>query len=522
METEYYKLLLAPSSALDLAFLEFFLSEGYGLEERIHRSNEYLQKVIERCESGGLRLTSLQEKGRAHLLCALVRALSIREGVTFFQTASVAKLQQDPGLAAETDLADRLYADGRIFVLLPPAYGQNYAKSLLAFEMLRRLRPDLLSPTFWLGRIHQQRGSHEKAKELYQKASATHSPDPRVAYFYEHGKFRKIKIHSDGLGFGVHPFAYFSSSQGLGAGLGAHDDRLFDTARSAAVSLSASTRKNIVGEGRYSESALFQDIQLELHARFFNGSEDFYGVGINSKKEDRSQLVLGRWNFGMSVRRELFDTFYFRLGWQMASMRLTSGGGRVFDSSNLPDGSGSSDSGPFSELGWDSRDSENDPYRGGSLFVRGYFPTKGFGSDRTYEVWALGAHYYKSFAYRQTLGFHAGIASLFKDPSFSSYPRFGEDVYLRGVRVGRFQDKNAFGVMADYRGHLWSSIHWVAFATIGRVAPELGELFKTPVKAGGGGGLRFQISSDRSRFAGVEVGVFASELSVAGSVVSGF
>jgi len=92
----------------------------------------------------------------------------------------------------EADAQDVLYVRGRLFYRLPPTQGQSYGKSLLAFQMLRRLNPQHSSNDFWLGRIYELQGNSVKAGEFFERALTRTPVDSRALLYFKNETERVV------------------------------------------------------------------------------------------------------------------------------------------------------------------------------------------------------------------------------------------------------------------------------------------------------------------------------------------
>ncbi len=522
LESEYVRLTAdgSPSATteLNILFFAWFLSDWHQVTQNIHRAKQYLVSATTRCDRfeedfyQGFR--DPKEKSRACLVCSVIYAMGI--GNVLLPLNRVSRIKQNLEFVGRNlvDPEDKYFAQGILFAMLPPGFGQHYGKSLVALETLRRLKPELLSIQFWIARIHLVRGNLRKASELFESVWKARPSDIRIAHFWKDGRLLNVQRHSDGLGFGIRPQLFLNSATGLGASLQVFDDRLFDGERAGSLSLWISSRKNLGIKSTLLDWALIDEFTLETRAQYLMAEEDFYGLGIESKVDDRVLLKLERILFQVGFFRSILDSFYIRLGWILNTFRLKESGGGVFLASNIIDRDRSTDMGPFAELGWDTRDSKRDPYEGGNVFLRGYFPTDGLGSERTFESWEAHSSYFVSPAYRHVLGIHLGFALVSASAPFARLHGLSEAVAVRGVRNGRFREHHALGTTLDYRGRMWGSISLITFGSLGRVAPS-GQLLDTPFKFGVGGGLQFQFSQDRSQIGRVELGLFDGEFNAA-------
>ncbi len=65
---------------------------------------------------------------------------------------------------------------------------------------------------------------------------------------------------------------------------------------------------------------------------------------------------------------------------------------------------------------------------------------------------------------------------------------------MRGFYEGRFRDRQAISLQAEYRQQLLSRLGFVLFGSAGRVGNEISDLGVAGLKYGGGAGLRLMLN----------------------------
>ncbi len=316
---------------------------------------------------------------------------------------------------------------------------------------------------------------------------------------------------TDGWGSTWDIGAFYSPQEGVGGELGWHEERLGDDSARASTTLWGGSRGagGLRATGAY---ALTDDYRLDLGGKFRYGNEDFFGVGALSRESDVSPLTVRRLEAFVGARHHV-DNFYLSVGWRLDDATFVKADGGVYPALDLPDKQGLLLSGLQAEFGYDSRDSERDPERGTWIYVRGFSPSRGVLSPRTFQEWDAAIH--QNFwlsTHHQDLGFHVVTTATTGEVPFQVFPYLGKTEWLPAVRAGRFQDRNALSAVALYRRKMGLGFSLGPYLGCGAVSYDWANLFPSPWKFGLG--LVAAWNPSRSRGQGVKLafGEFASEL----------
>jgi outer membrane translocation and assembly module TamA len=297
----------------------------------------------------------------------------------------------------------------------------------------------------------------------------------------------------------VLPVAFYLPETSLGLALsgGYHfgTDRGIQTSSVHAVgayTLNSQASMSIDGQ-------LFAGESLALTAKglFSVFPSHFFGIGNGARREDDEAftsrlaevqlaseiyLVPRRLRTGPKVafRKERF--FSFAPGGQLGSGRVpgTSDYTRV--------GLGWS-------LSWDTRDSLFAPRRGeyleaSYLFMPGGAASGGFGRGH------VDARHFTPLGVGHVLGIETRVDYAHGDVPFTVLPRLGGGAGLRGYFDGRYRDRIAYLLQAEYRFPLVWRVGGAAFAGAGGVAAAASELSIEHVRPAAGAGLRFRLTED--------------------------
>jgi hypothetical protein len=168
--------------------------------------------------------------------------------------------------------------------------------------------------------------------------------------------------------------------------------------------------------------------------------------------------------------------------------------GGLFDKENVAGRNGYHVSGIGMSLTYDTRNNAFTPDKG--MMLQFYFDEFApiLGSNYLYTSYVLDLRrflriYKDQVLALQILGnFNAGQVPL------RSLAYLGGSSAMRGYYAGRFRDKNAGVLQAEYRAPLFWRLGAVAFADMGNVGPELGDVNLQHFKYSYGGGLRVALN----------------------------
>ncbi len=308
----------------------------------------------------------------------------------------------------------------------------------------------------------------------------------------------------DGIGYVVFPIVFYSSDTSLGFGASAvlfkdhHEIEGVAKSQSFATVLFYTLRNQLLNANVgniYWDKANWHWRGKLLISKY---PTDFYGIGIDSNKNDGEIFEPFTFEFENDIRYRLFGPLYAGLTLVQGYYKLlkTDEGGLAQDYFATQKKEGYI-SGIGAKLNYDSRDDS-------------FFPTKGLLLEATYRYFlpALGSRYeFSSYeidlrGYIPTifnsvialqLYFNAvdGVAPL------SMLPALGSQDLLRGYPGGRYRDNYYLAAQSELRFPIWWRFGGVLFFGAGKVQSELTEFFFKDLKPAGGFGLRFQMAKER-------------------------
>jgi len=146
--------------------------------------------------------------------------------------------------------------------------------------------------------------------------------------------------------------------------------------------------------------------------------------------------------------------------------------------------------GPAFEV--DTRNSEFMPKTGYYVTGQWLYFNSGIGSDFAYNKLNIAANLYHSFGQNTVLAARVSTCNVSQDAPFYDLCFFGSQNDLRGYEGGQYRDHTMMATQVELRQHLFWRIGAVAFAGVGAVAPDYGQITDSRALPSGGIGLRFQ------------------------------
>jgi hypothetical protein len=163
------------------------------------------------------------------------------------------------------------------------------------------------------------------------------------------------------------------------------------------------------------------------------------------------------------------------------------------------------------ELGYDSRDSEWEPYRGQKFSLQGYFPAKSIASSVTFQKLLLQGEMYWILDLKTQFKISGAISSVSQNAPYWWYSQLSGTVPFSGVKPTRFIDRSLAALGTELRWKQLSPVTWLAYAEMGKMGPSLTEMFSNLPKWGAGVGAEVHLTRFRNRAVRLELGNFGGE-----------
>ncbi|MGE0815341.1 MAG: BamA/TamA family outer membrane protein [Vicinamibacterales bacterium] len=248
-------------------------------------------------------------------------------------------------------------------------------------------------------------------------------------------------------------------------------------------------------------------IDVTVHARGSDApQEDFFGLGMSSRVEDRTNYLLTSVEGGATVTWHAAPGLDVAGGIGYLSPRVGHGTDpllpsteETFETAAIP---GYLDRDDFLHtdiaVTYDRRDLPRHPHTGGRYGAR--LATYRDRDRHTFRRTELSAEQYVPLPNRyRTLAVAASAVLTASgdgiDVPFYLQPSLGGASRLRGFREFRFQDRNAVAMTAEYRWEAWWALDGALFVDAGTVASSPGRLRVKDVAVSYGVGLRLHSNS---------------------------
>ena len=479
---------LRSSEPQDKYLLLYFEAEALYLRGKIHAAEELLSHLKDLCSERH----SPKEQPRRDVVCFLsdlgfspeVKAVGLHFRKDEVQ--KVLKVIQSKPFSFE----EKAYLEGRILWRIPSALGGDAGKSLLGWESLRRLRPDLSCSDFFMSQIYESQGNQHLSAQALQRALAQRPPDPRALLSRKQG--------DDSLESRFYFGVVGSPAGGAGILVGKRDERLWDTRRKLDVAISAQSRGVTMGRLFYEDKESWEPFVLSARLLAVSEIDQYFGLGPQSKLNQLTEVSQARSQGSLGVRRWFSEAYAeAAVGWFLREPSSVSG----FDASNssLRERQGSFIS--SLEIGVGQK-------MGFHAFLQVAAAAKGIASTHSFEVYRLGIEKDFQMKSNQLIHLKSGFRALTGQKPFGMLSQLSGNVSLPGVRSGRFRDGMAWHATGEWQWSPWREISLAAFGNMASLGNALDQLAHGRFLTGGGAALLVGKGSFRSR---LEVGYFAGE-----------
>jgi outer membrane protein assembly factor BamA len=243
---------------------------------------------------------------------------------------------------------------------------------------------------------------------------------------------------------------------------------------------------------------------VELKTRYRNyPQEDFWGLGPNSKKSDRTDFRLE--DFGYSGAFGVRPWKWLRIGMSGGLVDMNTGPGTDDELPSIEERFTPAETpaldhqpdyshfGPFVEV--DYQDNPGDPRTGGYYqFHWIHYGDRDFGRFSFRRYYLDIRQFFPGFEKRGTIAMR-GLTSLSgtspgQQVPFFMQPTAGGGDTIRGFQQYRFRDRNALLFNVEYRWRAYSLLELVAFGDTGKVFAERRHFGLDDLESSGGIGAR--------------------------------
>ena len=242
--------------------------------------------------------------------------------------------------------------------------------------------------------------------------------------------------------------------------------------------------------------------RLQASAGFSRFPLDFYGVGTaaaDTVDADSAESYTPRtMSAQVAAHRRVGRALYVGAGYQFQHTALTRREpGGLLDAGGITGSRG----GTLSSLtllgSLDTRDNLYAAARGVYVQLTAGAADGAMGSDFDFTRVTVDARKYMTVRPGRVLAVQAFADAIVSgDAPFDRLPQIGGQNVVRGYYMGKYRDRNAAAVQAEYRAPLWRRLGAVAFAGAGVVMPRWSAFDAGDVKPGYGAGLRYALSKE--------------------------
>ncbi|MDB4292228.1 BamA/TamA family outer membrane protein [Maribacter sp.] len=311
---------------------------------------------------------------------------------------------------------------------------------------------------------------------------------------------KKVRDSTKNVKITALPVIFYTPETALGfGGLGLATFRLKDEEKntrpsSVQLGVSYTTKKQLL---IFAPFEIYKDDErwrMEGELGYYRFFYNFFGLGIDSEKENEEVYEVNFPRLRLNVLREVLPNFSVGLGYEFDSFGdLTIVEEGALDNADV---SGKRD-GIVSNLGvlafYDTRDNIFFPTKG--WFLQGNFFTssKLLGASFNYSKFELDSRFYQKVGKKQVLAANLFLANSSKSTPFYDLYYLGSK-RTRGFANRRFQDNAELSFVTEYRFPIKGRFGGVVFGSTGTVAPDLGKTLSSKFKNAAGAGLRYIVN----------------------------
>ncbi len=259
--------------------------------------------------------------------------------------------------------------------------------------------------------------------------------------------------------------------------------------------LNKQVESNISGDS-YLRDNLFK---LNYSTSYFKFPDSFYGIGNDTKEEDKEKYDYDYFNIYINGQRKIKENIYAgaKTFFEYTKVYNTLEGG-IFDTDTITGEEGGRNVGLGPWFTFDTRDNIYFPLSGVNVDVSAVVHNKILGSEYNYVDYFIEASQFNKIGKDDVIGFNFFGQFVPGNPPFNRLAQLGGDKHMRGNFEGRFRDKNYMTLQAEYRVTFWKYFGVTAFGGIGEVADRFSNFSLSGLKYSYGvGGRLFIVPEDK-------------------------
>jgi outer membrane protein assembly factor BamA len=302
------------------------------------------------------------------------------------------------------------------------------------------------------------------------------------------------------FGFTLLPAIFYTPETGFAGGAsvllffrgkGASDETRPST---VAPTLIFTAKSQIIAVMGYELNLARERYQVTGGVGYLKFPDLFYGIGSDTPEGNEEEYTPRTVFFSASGLKRMRSRFNLGVHYEYGRSEIsdTEPGG-LLDSGIIPGSDGGVVSGVGPVATWDSRDNLFYASTGSFHTVSATFFDGALGSDFTFERYVIDVRTYFSLWRGHVLALQAVGSFINGTPPFQSMSQIGGSELMRGYYSGRYRDRHAIALQAEWRKRVWWRLGLAAFVGAGDVAPSLSAFEIGEFKPAAGAGLRFLI-----------------------------
>jgi outer membrane protein assembly factor BamA len=223
-------------------------------------------------------------------------------------------------------------------------------------------------------------------------------------------------------------------------------------------------------------------------------TEKFYGIGPQTSKDWEEDFRYRSFSLKFSLQQKFLRNFYGGVQFDFENSRITEKEpGGILDREDIPGDNGGRVSGLGLVIVQDSRNNMFFPTGGTYLQLQASFFGRALGSEFKFQKYRIDCRQYVGVFSSHVLVFRMNTDFSAGNVPFQWLPTLGGSSVMRGYIQGRFRDRHAISLQAEYRVPLFWRLSAAGFVGCGDVADKLTSFKVREFKLNGGLGIRYRI-----------------------------
>jgi len=225
-------------------------------------------------------------------------------------------------------------------------------------------------------------------------------------------------------------------------------------------------------------------------------TEKFYGIGSQTSDDREEDFRYRSFSLKLSLQQRFLRNLYGGVQFDFENSRITEVEPEgILEREDIVGNEGARVSGLGLVLVQDSRNNMFFPTGGTFLQLQASFFGRALGSEFKFQKYKIDCRQYAGVFSGHVLAFRMNIDFSAGNVPFQWLPTLGGSSVMRGYILGRFRDRHAISLQAEYRVPLFWRLSAAGFVGWGDVASKLESFRLLEFKMNGGLGIRYRIES---------------------------